>query len=350
MMTKINKLFNQRHENKTQRTSGNSATTSEMTSLEAFHLAVEQGDLSGVERLIGHISNSDAPLPDQSTPLDKAASLGHLQIVKLLLANKADANQARQGFVVAIANDYDQVVSELIDKGIKPGDLKLYQSDNDHFSKISPLHLAIDHYSDRTLKVLLNSGYSYMNVCGADIRDPLWLAAHKDNFEAFCLLIQNGEMIQLSSQPEIKAFISYIAQKGDRHEQQAILDALNTAMERLEQNTKTGINVEQHQQHQYGASSFENKQTISANVNDLRQTQSNSFANIHLIYANDQSSSAKLSSQYFFKAFSSRRDPLLSMSGVKPYDEHEHQMRRLKSLLEHCHQQFKPPKKQCSVM
>ena len=93
--------------------------------------AAGEGDLPGIDELLGQGANVDAELLGDGSPLIAAARNGHLAAVRALLDRGANPNLAVPGdgnaLIAAAGRDYTDVVALLLDRGaaieqIVPGD------------------------------------------------------------------------------------------------------------------------------------------------------------------------------------------------------------------------------------
>ncbi len=154
--------------------------------------AIREGDLKTVEAFLITGTSVDTRDKTDSTPLHRAASSGHRQIMELLLTHKADINavNSKKQTPLHHACLYDRVGAAmyLISKG---ADLEAEDT-----SGKTALHIATDERNTKMITMLVMKG-SIINACDNEGKTPLHHAALYNTTDIAELLITRGADIRI---------------------------------------------------------------------------------------------------------------------------------------------------------
>lgn len=164
-------------------------------SLEKLLDAVEQGDAAEVSRYLDQGLDANSTGPQGHTILMAASRLGHTEVVRLLLARKANPNrQAPTGdtaVMLASLGGHAPIVKILADSGAELSRRGW-----------APLHYAAYGGSAPVVRFLLDKGVD-KNAIAPNWDTPLLLAVRQNNLAAAReLLLDNADLAHLSQKGE----------------------------------------------------------------------------------------------------------------------------------------------------
>ncbi len=137
---------------------------------------------------------------DSTTALMKAAKFGHLESVKLLLENGAQANKRnRQGnsaFMFAVQNGHFDIMQLLIEKGADINERNLLG--------YTPLLYALDHHFTEIVKFLIENGADVNAVTKNDMT-PIKIVKKEKDSVLVVYLVEHGAIDPDSTKAEEKA-------------------------------------------------------------------------------------------------------------------------------------------------
>ena len=177
-----------------------------------IHFAAYKGYLVFVKKLLDDGVNVDSEdfLNLNETPLMKAAKQGHLEVVKLLIENKADFERKNEGKVnalfMACKSGHLEIVQRLIEIG-----------SNIHcectFDKITPLTAASEFGHSKVAELLLQNGAD-VNCLEFHKVTPLYRASENGHVETAKLLIKHGADINFQGRKDRHTALHIATQKG----------------------------------------------------------------------------------------------------------------------------------------
>ena len=130
-----------------------------------------------------------SPIP---TPLNEASREGHINVVRILIDNGANPNEAKKGehtpLVGASLHGHKDVVKLLLDRGADPNLASKSHLDAMHYTA---LHLASRGGNKGTVKVLLEGG-AEPNVMTDSMHTPLHFAAANGYLDVVKVLLNVG--------------------------------------------------------------------------------------------------------------------------------------------------------------
>ncbi|XP_074604996.1 uncharacterized protein LOC141858216 isoform X5 [Brevipalpus obovatus] len=164
--------------------------TSNMSGMNALHLASKEGNLEIVRELLRRGANVNAATQKGNTSLHIASLGGKLDVVKILMDNGANVNvQSVNGFTplyMAAQENHENVVKYLLSHGANQS-----LATEEGFT---PLAVALQQGHDRVVTILLE------NDTKGKVRLPaLHIAAKKDDCKAAALLLQNDQRPDVTS-------------------------------------------------------------------------------------------------------------------------------------------------------
>ena len=183
-----------------------------------IHYACENGWLRVVKDLIECKTNINGFHNDYA-PLHLAASKGHSEIVKLLLANGADINlnsrkEKRSAIHFAVINGHNEIVELLTENGCIIDAL-----DNEN---VSPLHYVAVKGTSKNAKILVSSGAT-IDLQGLNKWTPLLAATYHQNIDVARVLLKQGANINAVDMYGSTA-MHYILQNKSKGERMKNLD------------------------------------------------------------------------------------------------------------------------------
>ncbi len=157
---------------------------------------------------VNGVDNLEAPT---TTVLTKAVKMNRLEIVKVLLENKADVNQRRpidlySGLMVAAKYDLAPIAKLLLQHG---ADVNLYT-----VAMRTALHVAALHDSLSVAEVLMRSNEIDVNFSNAGGLCALAVAARQDN-KSIVFLLKNQSGVKASSPRCIEKALHVAALNGN---------------------------------------------------------------------------------------------------------------------------------------
>ena len=153
-----------------------------------------------------------------STPLSFAVEYGHLEVVEILLNHGANPNIAYKNdpqvtpLYFAIHNDFYEIVKCLINNGADPNIACR--------NGITSLHLAINYEKYTLIKLLLESGANSNLIY--ENKTPLFCAVENRNLEIIKLLLEQST-IKIDQPSEINIFNLYNLAKTDEEKLSVII-------------------------------------------------------------------------------------------------------------------------------
>jgi len=173
---------------------------------------VEEALTSGVEDADGDIHMSESG----HYSLTEASSLGHLELVKLLLENGADINNSHavwgSPLLRAVTGNHATVVEYLLSQGADPATV------SPHFGKFLAGKVGHPFFdacaqSPQMIDIFLRAG-SDVNTKGPNGLTPLMFAARTGNMECLQHLVENGADTSATTEEGVNA--TFVAAVNDR--------------------------------------------------------------------------------------------------------------------------------------
>ena len=174
----------------------------------------EEGDTEGVRRILSSgLVNVDCEIGGHETPLIRASTMGHRDIVQLLLNAGADVNQeirykkcmAKSPLMMAAFYNHKDVVKLLIDAGAETD-----KADN---LGMTPLHRAVWQNGVEVVKLLLDNGADVNKAIDDDAGiTPLIYAAFYGYYDVAKLLIDRGARVEKASNEGETPLITAVGQ------------------------------------------------------------------------------------------------------------------------------------------
>jgi ankyrin repeat protein len=165
-------------------------------SLEIFHWAAENGHLDIVRLLLARKADFNIHINDQNTckALSLAATQGHLSVARLLLAEGADPNVATENGFTPLHWAAENGQLELVNLLLANGAHCNTAAGPDGFT---PLHLAVDQAEVSVARLLLASGAD-PKIATEDGATPLHWATDDGDLELTNLLLENGADLDIT--------------------------------------------------------------------------------------------------------------------------------------------------------
>lgn len=177
------------------------------------------GDLPIVEYLIGKGANVNARASDtKETALLNAVSRGHIDVIKALLAAKADVTLRNafdfNAFTTAVAAGNQEIAAMLLDAGAKIGD---------GASRLTPLAFAVSSGNVEMIRFLVSRGADVNQGAKTGEQTALISAIYGAQLEAVKTLIELKADVNAKMKDGTTPL--KLAKKGDQHEIVALLEA-----------------------------------------------------------------------------------------------------------------------------
>jgi ankyrin repeat protein len=162
----------------------------------AFHVAAEHGHKPVIEVLIGkdknRLNNINQKAIDGSTPLYLATSNNHIKIIKLLIKANADANQCKDGGLIALHvaafNGEENIFKALVIKS---------NINAQTVSGRTAAHIAAEEGHASVISILIQAEADF-NLTTMDGKTPFCIAIKKKHFDIIDLLESSEKKLNLS--------------------------------------------------------------------------------------------------------------------------------------------------------
>jgi len=175
----------------------------------ALEWAARKGHVEVVKALLDNQADANASYTDGVTPLLTAAYEGHAEVVKLLLENKADVNATDTDGVtplyIAVQNGHTEVVKLLLDN-------KADVNASKH-NGVTPIFVAAQVGHTEVVKLLIDNKAD-VNASRHNGGHPLHIAAQNGHTEVVKLLIKNKADVNASRQTDGVTPLYIAAQNG----------------------------------------------------------------------------------------------------------------------------------------